>query len=199
MPLTNILEAELFDVWGIEFMGPFPSSYGHKYILLAMDYMSKWVEVIPTTTCDAKVVPRFIRSNIFSRFGTPRAVINDEGSHFCNKLFASLLDKYGLKHMVSLAYHPQSNGQAEVSNKEIKKILEKTVNMTRKDWANKIDDSLWAYQTAFKTPLGMFPYKIIYEKACHLPVELEHKAYWATRMLNMNLEMPWKKKDASVE
>ena len=87
-------------------MGMFPSSYGHKYILLAMDYMYKWVEVIPTTTCDAKVVLRFIRSNIFSRFGTPRAVINDEGSHFCNKLFASLLDKYGLKHMVSLAYHP---------------------------------------------------------------------------------------------
>ena len=127
---------------GIDFMGPFPSSHGHKYILLAVDYMSKWVEAIPTITCDAKVVLRFIRSNIFSRFGTPRAVISDEGSHFCNKLFASLLAKYGVKHRVTLAYHPQSNGQAEVSNREIKKILEKTVNVTRKDWVNKIDDSL---------------------------------------------------------
>ena len=125
MTLTNILEVELFDVWGIDFMGPFPSSYGHKYILLVVDYVSKWVEAIPTITCDAKVVRRFIRSNIFSRFGTPRAVISDEGSHFCNKLFALLLAKYRVKHQVSLAYHPQSNGQAEVSNREIKKNLRK--------------------------------------------------------------------------
>ena len=124
-------------------MGSFPSSYGHKYILLAVEYV--WVEAIPTITCDAKVVLCFIKSNIFSRFGTPRAVISDKGSDFCNKLFASLLAKYGVKHRVSLAYHPQSNGQAEVSNKEIKIFLEKIVNGTRKDWANKIDDSLWAY------------------------------------------------------
>ena len=106
----NILEVELFDVWGIDFMDPFPSSYGHKYILLAVDYVSKWVEAIPTITCNAQVVLRFIRSNIFSRFRTPRAVISDEVSHFCNKLFASLLVKYGVKHRVTLAYHPQSNG-----------------------------------------------------------------------------------------
>ena len=133
MPLTNILEVELFYVWGIDFMGTFPSSYGNKYILLAVDYMSKWVESIPTITCDSKVVLRFIRSNIISRFETPTAVISDEDSYFCNKLFASLLAKYGVKHRVTLAYHPQSNRQAEVSNKEIKKILEKTVNVTRKD------------------------------------------------------------------
>ena len=175
-------------------MSPFPSSYGNKYIILAVDYVFKWVEANPTITCDAKVVLRFIRSNIFSRFGTPRAVISDEGSHLCNKLFASLLAKYGVKHWVTLAYHPQSNGQVEVSNREIKKILEKTVSMTRKDWANKIDDSLWAYRTTFKTPLGMSPYRIVYGKAYHLPVELEHKAYSATRMLNMNFEMAGKKR-----
>ena len=133
MPLTTILEVELFNVWGIDFMGPFPSSYGYKYILLDMDYVSKWVEAIPTTTCDAKIVLKFIQRNIFSRFGTPRVVISDEGSHFCNRLFAYLFSKYWVKHRVSLAYHPQCNGQVEVSNREIKKILEKTVNVTRKD------------------------------------------------------------------
>ena len=87
-------------------MGPFPSSYGYRYILLAIDYVSKWVEVIPTTTYDAKVVLSFILLNILSRFGTPRAGISDEGSHFYNKLFASLIAKYGVKHCLSLAYHP---------------------------------------------------------------------------------------------
>ena len=85
MPLTNILEVELFEVWGIDFMGPFTSSYGHKYILLVVDYVSKWVEAIPIINCDAKAVLCFIRSNIFSRFRTAIVIISDEGSHFCNK------------------------------------------------------------------------------------------------------------------
>ena len=106
IPLTNILEVEILYVWGIDFIGPFPLSNRHKYILLAVDYMSKWVEAIPTITCDAKVVLHFIKSNIFSRFGTLRAVISNEGSHLYNKLFASLLTKYGVKHRVTLAYHP---------------------------------------------------------------------------------------------
>ena len=118
---------------------------------------------------------------------------SDEGSHFCNKLFASILSKYGVKHRVSLAFHSQSNGQTKVSNREIKKILEKKVNVTRKDWAKKINDNLWAYQIAFKTPLGMSPYQIVYGKACHLPVELEHRAYWAIKMVNINLEVAGEK------
>ena len=111
-PMHPILEVELFDLWGIDFMGPFPASYNNLYILLAVDYVSKWVEATPTRTNDAKVVAQFLRSNIFSRFGTPRALITDNDTHFCNKVIDKVLQKYRVRHRTSLAYHPQSNGQA---------------------------------------------------------------------------------------
>ena len=186
LPMHTILEVELFDLWGMDFMGPFPPSFHNMYILLAVDYVFKWVKAIPTRTNDARVVAQFLRSHIFSRFDTPRALITDNGTHFCNKMIDKVLHKYGVRHRTSLAYHPQTNGQAKVSNREIKSILEKTVNSSRKDWSKKIEDALWAYRTTFKTPLGMSPFRIVYGKACHLPMELEHRAYWAIRQLNMD-------------
>ena len=132
------------------------------------------------------MVAKFLRSHIFTWFGTPRALITDGSTHFCNNLVDKVLQKYGVRHHTLLAYHPQENGQAEVSNREIKSILEKTVNSLRKDWSKKIEDALWAYRTAFKTPLGMSPFRLVYGKACHLPVELKHRAYWETQMLDMD-------------
>nr|GEZ24220.1 reverse transcriptase domain-containing protein [Tanacetum cinerariifolium] len=137
MPPNSIQICEIFDVWGIDFMGSFSSSRGNKYILVAVDYLSKWVEAKALPTNDAQVVCKFLKS-LFTRFGTPQAIISDRGQN-------------------------------------------------RASWLDKLDDALWAFYTAYKTPIGCTPYKLVYGKACHLPMELEHKAYWALKETNFDL------------
>nr|GEV56108.1 reverse transcriptase domain-containing protein [Tanacetum cinerariifolium] len=146
-------------------MGPFPSSRGNKYILVAVDYLSKWVEAKAFPTNDAQVVCIFLKS-LFDRVGTLCAIISDRGTHFCNDQFAKV----------------------EVSNRGLNRILERTVGKNHASWSDKLDDALWTFYTAFKTRIGCTPYKLVYGKASHLPIELEHKAYWALKHANFNLQ-----------
>nr|GEV03508.1 reverse transcriptase domain-containing protein [Tanacetum cinerariifolium] len=187
MPQNAIQLCEIFDVWGIDFMGPFSNSKGNKYILIAVDYLSKWVEAKALPTNNARVVMKFMKS-LFSRFGTPKAIISDRGTHFCNDQFAKVMSKYGVTHRLSTAYHPQTSGQVEVTNRGLKRILERTAGENRALWTVKLNDALWAFRTAFKTPIGCTPYRLVHGKSCHLPLELEHKAFWALKHANFDLK-----------
>nr|GFA05602.1 reverse transcriptase domain-containing protein [Tanacetum cinerariifolium] len=169
MPQNSIQICEIFNVWGIDFMGPFSSSEGNKYILVAVDYLSKWVKAKALPMNDARVVVKFLKS-LFSQFGTPKAIISDRGTHFCNDQFLRVMAKYEVTHRLSTAYPP--NKWAE----------------NRASWSDKLKDALWAFRTAFKTLVGCTPYRLVYGKACHLPLELEHKAYWALKHVNFDLK-----------
>ncbi|GJW03361.1 reverse transcriptase domain-containing protein [Tanacetum coccineum] len=133
MPQNSIQICEVFDVWGLDFMEPFPDSRGNKYILVAVDYVSKWVETQALSMNDARVVVKFLRG-LFARFGVPKALISDRGTHFCNSQLERALQKYGVTHRLSTAYHLQSNGQTQVTNSAIKRILERSVGYNSKDW-----------------------------------------------------------------
>nr|GFA23831.1 reverse transcriptase domain-containing protein [Tanacetum cinerariifolium] len=308
IPHNSIQICEIFDVWGIDFIGSFPSSKGNKYILVAVDYLSKWVEAYRHFIKDFSKISRpmtrlleknstFIFSNeciqafktlkdklteapiliapnwdqpfeliivytdhsalkyLFAKkdakarllrwilllqefdfkvidtrgaenyaadhllclenpyeniFGpkeinetfpveslnkvahkdpsTPMAIISNRGTHFCNDQFLRVMEKYGVTHRLSIAYHPQTSGQVEVTNRELKRILERTVGENHASWSDKLENALWAFRTAFKTSIGCTPYRLVYGKACLLPLDLEHKAYWALKHANFNLK-----------
>nr|GEV50534.1 reverse transcriptase domain-containing protein [Tanacetum cinerariifolium] len=177
--------------WFVDFANYHADNFivkGNKYILVAVDYLSKWVEAKALPTNDARVVCKFLKS-LFSRFGSPRAIISDRGTHFCNDQFVKVMLKYGVTHRLSTVYQPQTSGQVEVLNRGLKRILERTIGENRASWSDKLDDALWAFRTAYKTPIGCTPYKLVYGKACHFLIELEHKAYWALKQANFDLAM----------
>jgi transposase InsO family protein len=162
-------------------MEPFPKSKNSEYILVAVDYIFKWVKAMPCRAADSRNSKNMFEEVIFLRFRVPRMVISDGDTHFIDKNFRKYLAKYGIRHNVATPYLPQISGQVETSNKQIKNILQKTVDEMGTKWKDELPDALWAYRTAYKTPLGMSLYQLVYEKTCHLPVELEFKAHWTIK------------------
>ncbi|GJW88396.1 reverse transcriptase domain-containing protein [Tanacetum coccineum] len=176
MPLTNIQVCEVFDVWGINFMGPFPKSYKFKYILVAIDYVSKWAEAQALPTNDARVVITFLKK-LFCRFGMPKTLISDRGTHFCNKIIERTMRIYGVNHRFSTSYHPQTSGQVENANRALKRILEKTVKDNLAIWSRNLDDALWAFRTTYKTPTDIITAGEKQMFQLHELDELRHQAY----------------------
>nr|GEW59226.1 hypothetical protein [Tanacetum cinerariifolium] len=158
-----------------------------QFNLVAIDYLSKWGKAKALPTNHARVVIKFLKS-LFVRFGTPRVIISNSGTHFCNEKFTKVMLKYGVTPRLSTAYHLQTSEKVEVSNHGLKRILERSVGKNQASWSDKLYDVLWAFRTAFKTPIECTPYKLVYRKACHLPIELEHKAYWALKHCNFDLK-----------
>jgi transposase InsO family protein len=140
MPMNYNLVCEPFDVWGLNYLGPFPASDGHTHILVAVDYVTKLVEAIPTHHADAATSIKMIMDIIFPRFGVPKVHITDGGSHFIQGIFRRILRKYGVTHRVASPYHPQTSGQVELLNREVKTILQKMAQKLWTNWVWKLND-----------------------------------------------------------
>nr|GEV25148.1 reverse transcriptase domain-containing protein [Tanacetum cinerariifolium] len=153
----------------------------------ASDFTIGAVEAKVLPTNDARVVVNFLKS-LFSRFGIPQAIISNRGTHFCNDQFTRVMIKYEVTHRLVTAYHSPTSGQVEFSNYGLKRILEETMGENCASRSDKLDDALWAFCTAYKTPIGCTPYNLVYEKSCHLPIKLEHRAYMALKHCNFDLK-----------
>ncbi|KAH7838736.1 hypothetical protein Vadar_030466 [Vaccinium darrowii] len=162
-----------FSVWGIDVIGKItPSaSNGHKFILVAIDYFTKWVEAASYATLTAVQVAHFIKQNIIYRYGVPNAFVSDNGVHFKGRA-AEVLEEFNVQVHKSTVYRPQTNGAVEAANKSIKNILEKTIESSR-DWHEKLPLALWGYRTSIRTPTGATPYSLVYGMEAVLPIELE--------------------------
>ncbi|XP_057841793.1 uncharacterized protein LOC131051344 [Cryptomeria japonica] len=174
-----------FDKWGMDFIGP-PSN-GKSYILVCTNYLTKWVEVKETKHARDNKVAKFLYKDIFTRYGVPREVVTDQGAQFTSSLIATMIEEYTIRHKKSTSYHPQANGQAEVTNREIEVIFTKTIELHRKDWANHLPEVVWAYCTPWKTTTRFTPFDLVYGKHVVIPIEFEHKTLHTTVQLGMQL------------
>jgi transposase InsO family protein len=175
IPLKEQVVAEQFEIWVLDFIGPFNLKSNQKaYILVAMDYMTKWVEVEALSNTTEEVVIKFI-FKLFVCYRLPREVITDGGSQFTTHRITTILGNYHIKHRVTSPYHPQGNGQVESTNKFLQEILTKIVSKNHHNWEAKLPNALWAYRTTWRNTTGYSPYHLVYGKEPFFPIEFEIK------------------------
>ncbi len=169
-----MMGARAFAKWGIDFVGPIhPAAMKThaEYIIVATDYVTKWVEAKATVKNDAHTTAKFLYKNIFTRYGLPIEIVSDRGTHFLNETIEYLLGEFMVIHKKSAPYHPQANGQAESTNKILCTVLKKVVSDTKTDWELKLPSVLWAYRVAYKTAIGTMPFNMVFGLDAILPLE----------------------------
>ncbi|GLJ43441.1 hypothetical protein SUGI_0902990 [Cryptomeria japonica] len=173
--LQPIASSSPFCQWGLDLIGKIhpPSSNGHKFIITAIEYFTKWIEAVPLTQVTRKQIATFILNYIICRYGIPVSIIIDNGHPFKNKDVRELCDRFHISHCFSTPYYPQGNGQGEASNKTILKILKKTVDDAGRNWHIQLKLALWAYRTSVRTPTGATPYSLVYGAEAILPIEVK--------------------------
>lgn len=188
MPLYSQILVTPFHKWGLYFVGPIdPPSNGESYILVCTDYVTKSVEACAMTHARDNKVVEFLYEEIFTRYGVPREIVLDQGPQFTSTLIVALENEYNIRHKKSTAYHPQANGQVEVTNRELEAILTKIVSIHKKYWSHRLSEAIWAYRTTWKTPIGFTPFEMVYGKSTMMSIEFEHKTLRITLQLNMTL------------
>jgi hypothetical protein len=177
IPLQSVNSSLPFEIWAIDFVRPFPQRekrIGAKYIITAVEYVTKWEEAEPVESCTKEVATKFIYENIITRFGCPVTLISDQGTHFVNETIQVLLKKFLIDHRKTTAYHPQANGVVESFNKTLHKGLTKICGIDKNEWDDKVPAVLWAYRSAYKRSTGQTPFKLVYGQEVVIPLH-----FWA--------------------
>eukprot|EP00253_Pinus_taeda_P005173 PITA_05173 len=187
MPLQPQVTLEPFEKWGMDFVGPInPPSRQKSYIILCTDYLTKWAETKAIKATTKEKVAEFLRENIFYKFGYPRELVIDQGSQFTSNLIEGLLAHHKIKNRTSTPYHPQANGQVEVTNRALEGILTKVVSSSRKGWAYHLVEATWAYNTTWKTTTSFTPYELVYGKRALLSIEFEYNTLRMAAQLDLD-------------
>jgi transposase InsO family protein len=173
-PLHPMVSVGPFAKWGIDFMTCHPHSVGgHGYIIVAVDYFTKWVEAMPTFDNTGKTATLFLFNHIIAHFSVPQAIITDHGSHFRNFTMSELTEKLGLRHDNSMLYYPQANSQVEAINKFLITMLRRMIGIHKTSWHTMLFSALWAYRTSVKSTTGFTPFRLVYGVEAILPIECE--------------------------
>ena len=191
MSLISINPSLTFEIWAIDFIGPFhipAKRTSARYIITAVEYVTKWAEVEPVNTCSSEIAAKFIYENIITRFGCPITLISDQGSHFINKTIKALTNQLKVDHRRSTAYHPQSNGAIEAFNKTLTKGLTKIYNTDKDDWDEKIPAVLWAYRTAYKHLTDQTPFRLVYGQETVVPLHFQPQTPIIAEILHVDVE-----------
>ncbi|KAK2435873.1 hypothetical protein QL285_020900 [Trifolium repens] len=173
-PLNTVMSPWPFFMWGVDILGPFPASFGQvKFLLVAVDYFTKWIEAEPVATISSEKVINFYWKKIICRFGLPKFIVSDNGTQFTSEKLVQFCESYGIRNTFVSVEHPQSNGQAESANKVILKAIKRKLERRNKNWAEPLTAILWSYHTTVQSSTGETPFKMVYGSDAMIPVEID--------------------------